>query len=95
MPGLALFIAWNQAATSAALLGMALVARASIAAADYTSFRECGSVGRAADLPLLPNSHVVRGSRENLSYTSGQRLSFVHRSAGGQLANVHPMRRVM
>ncbi|GAM97869.1 hypothetical protein U91I_01498 [alpha proteobacterium U9-1i] len=26
MPGLALFIAWNQVATSAALLGMALVA---------------------------------------------------------------------
>jgi hypothetical protein len=28
MPGLAVFIAWNQVATSAALLGVALVARA-------------------------------------------------------------------
>jgi hypothetical protein len=34
MPGLALFIAWNQIATSAALLGMALVACTFVPATD-------------------------------------------------------------
>jgi hypothetical protein len=34
MPGLALFIAWNQITASAALLGMALVASALRPAAD-------------------------------------------------------------
>jgi hypothetical protein len=34
MPGLALFIAWNQVAASAALLGVTLVARAIVSAAE-------------------------------------------------------------
>jgi hypothetical protein len=38
MPGLALFVAWNQAAASAALLGAALVARAILSAVERSSF---------------------------------------------------------
>jgi hypothetical protein len=79
MPGLALFIAWNQIATSAALLGVAFVTSGLYAARAPASL---------SSPRLLPKGHARQTSRENLSYTSGQPLSSFHRSAGGQLANV-------
>ena len=41
MPGLALLIAWNQVATSAVLLGMALVARPFIPVAQLPAMKVC------------------------------------------------------